>query len=161
MNKGPRGRNQPRQRTLADALRRFAAKCVHDPVTGCVLWIGGKTRGRGKTAYYGSFKYEGKRWYAHRWAAKFIMGLEIENLDVDHKCCNTLCQFHLQAVTKDVNGAYYWLRIEKGILDLPPPDEVDEDGVPYYLPPIWFKIFSKPVGVEVIPDLTTEDVFVG
>lgn len=122
---------------VVDALTRFLEKCVHDPVTGCVLWIGGTTCGRGKTRKYGSFSYQGIRWYAHRWAAKFIHGLDIEGMDVDHKCGNTLCQFHLQATTKDVNGAYYWIRVQVGIIDLPEPDLIDDDGIPYHSPPEW------------------------
>lgn len=128
--------NKPRP----TALQRFLAKCQFDAVTGCVLWTGGKTRGRGKTSWYGSFWYEGRRWTAHRWAAKHIHGLCIDQMDVDHKCCNTLCQAHLQAVPGQENTALYWLRVEKGIIDLPPPPVSDEYGVPFYLPPPWFEL---------------------
>ncbi len=134
-NRDAKGRIAPGEHR--SALLRFLDKCVHDPVTGCVNWIGGTTCGRGKTRKYGSFKYKGKRWYAHRWAAKFILGLDIDDLDVDHKCGNTLCQFHLQATTKDVNSAYYWIRVQVGIIDLPEPDAIDDDGIPFYLPPSW------------------------
>lgn len=127
-----------RYRKARSALERFLAKCRFDPSTGCVVWQGGKTRGRGKTAWYGSFWYEGKRWTAHRWAARFIHGLEIADLDVDHMCGNTLCQAHLQAIPGLVNSAYYWIRVEKGVFDLPPPNAQDEDGVPFYLAPEWF-----------------------
>lgn len=126
------------------ALQRFLAKCVHDPVTGCVNWIGGKTCGQGKTRKYGSFKYKGKRWLAHRWAAKFIHGLDIDDLDVDHKCGNTLCQFHLQATTKDVNSAYYWIRVQVGIFELPEPDMIDDDGIPFHSPPDWMPKAPQP-----------------
>lgn len=135
-------------KTLADDIRRFVSKCRFDATTGCVLWVAGKTRGRGKTAWYGSFKYQGKRWSAHRWAAKYILGLEIDDLDVDHKCNNTLCQLHLQAVTKDVNSAYYWIRVEKGVFDLPEPDAIDDDGIPYYWPPAWFAQFTDRSGQD-------------
>ena len=56
-------------------LERFIAKCRFEPRTGCVRWIGGKTSGRGNTALYGSFWFEGRRWFAHRWAAAYIHGL--------------------------------------------------------------------------------------
>lgn len=130
---------QGRFKRVLSPLERFLSKCRFDPYTGCVLWVGGKTRGRGKTAWYGVFWYEGKRWSAHRWAAKRIHGLEIEGLDVDHKCNNTLCQHHLQATTGLVNSAYYWIRIEKGVFDLPEPQARDEMDIPFFWPPAWFK----------------------
>lgn len=133
-----------RFRTGRTALERFLSKCRFDAVTGCVVWVGGKTRGRGKTAWYGSFWYEGRRWTAHRWAAQFIHGLEIAGMDVDHKCGNTLCQHHLQAVTGLVNSAYYWIRVEKGVYELPEPDSEDEDGIPFYAAPAWFPVAPAP-----------------
>lgn len=120
-------------------LQRFLEKCEFDAVTGCVLWRGGKTRGRGKTSWYGSFWYAGKRWAAHRWAALHIHGLHIEGLDVDHECGNTLCQAHLQAVESLENTALYWLRVEKGIEPAPAVTELEEGGVPFYIPPAWFE----------------------
>lgn len=57
---------------------------------------------------------------------------------MDHKCTNTLCQHHLQAIPGDVNSAYYWIRIEKGVLDLPEPDGEDAYGVPFFFAPDWF-----------------------
>lgn len=120
-------------------LQRFLQKCEFDPITGCVLWKGGKTRGRGKTSWYGSFWFEGRRWAAHRWAAQHIHGLNIEGLDVDHECGNTLCQAHLQAVHSLENTALYWLRVEKG-LETPPPELKQEDGgIPFYIAPTWFE----------------------
>jgi hypothetical protein len=119
-------------------LERFLSKCRFDPATGCVIWVGGKTRGRGKTARYGSFWYRGKRWTAHRWAAQHIHGLEIAGLDVDHKCGNTLCQAHLQAIPGLVNSALYWVRVSVGMIDHPEPDAVDPAGIPFYSPPPWF-----------------------
>ncbi len=132
-----------RYRASATALERFLAKCEFDPTTGCVLWIGGKTRGRGKTSWYGSFKYLGRRWTAHRWAAKFILGIEIEDRDVDH-CCphtnrpNTLCVRHLQAVTGRVNTALYWIRVQVGLEPEPESYQPDPEGIPFYDPPDWF-----------------------
>lgn len=106
-----------------------------------MIWVGGKTRGRGKTAWYGSFWYEGKRWTAHRWAARFIHGLEIKDRDVDH-CCphgpNTLCVQHLQAVSGRVNTALYWIRVQVGLEEPPPEAEDDPDGIPWFDPPPWF-----------------------
>lgn len=129
---------------LESALRRFLAKCEFDPFTGCVNWIGGKTKGRGKTRDYGTFWFAGKRWSAHRWAAKYIHGFNIDDLDVDHECCNTLCQRHLQPLPGDVNSAYYWIRLEKGVFGDPEQaneresaQRASDDAIPFHEPPDW------------------------
>jgi hypothetical protein len=85
---------------IATALKRFRKFCAFEPHTGCVVWIGGTTSGRGHNVPYGSFWFNGQRWFAHRWAAKFIHGLEIDGHQVDHKCPhidmpNTLCVEHV------------------------------------------------------------------
>lgn len=97
---------------LRRARARFIAKCRFDPRTGCVLWEGGQTRGRGNTAAYGSFWFDGRRWFAHRWAAAFIHGLEVDGLQVGHNCPwtadghpNTLCVQHVQGQTQAENLA--------------------------------------------------------
>lgn len=127
-----------RFRVSRAALDRFLDKCRFNPVTGCVEWIGGKTRGRGKTSWYGSFWAEGKAWKAHRWAARFIHGLEIDGMEVDHECGNTLCVHHLQVCTGSVNRELYWIRVEVGLE--PEPDEPgpEDDGIPWFDPPDWF-----------------------
>lgn len=146
-----------------DALERFKAKCEFDATTGCVVWTGGTTRGRGNTATYGSFWYEGRRWFAHRWAAVHIHGLNVGGLQVAH-CCphtggkpNSLCVQHVQAQSQLDNLAElharrrcveqsneerrYWLFVELGIE--PPPPVFDPDElpglVPFYEPPEWFR----------------------
>lgn len=120
-------------------LLRFAQYCRHDAVTGCINWIGGKTRGRGKTCYYGAFWFEGRSWRAHRWAGLFVHGLEVRRDDhVDHKCCNTLCVQHLQATTPSYNTALYWIRVQVGLEELEPERLAeDPDGIPFYAPPAW------------------------
>jgi hypothetical protein len=130
-----------------DALARFLAKCRFDPGTGCVLWIGGTTCGHGKNSKYPAFWYEGKRWFGHRWAAKFIHGLEIEGMQVDH-CCdmhshlthpNTLCVQHLQSFPPSINRELQWIRVQVGI-DPAPIVNVEEPytSIPFYPPPKWF-----------------------
>lgn len=131
---------------VANPLARFLAKCRFNACTGCVEWIGGKTRGRGKTRWYGSFWYGGKRWLAHRWAALHIHGIEIAGMDVDHKCTNTLCVRHLQAVPQSVNTALYWIRAEVGLEPYQDEPEVDSEGVPFYLPPVWLPHDPAPPG---------------
>lgn len=142
-------------------MRRFVEKCEFDPRTGCVLWTGAKSWGRGKSIRYGAFKYEGKSWLAHRWSAKFIHGFDIEGLQVDH-CCpihragepllpNTLCVHHVQPLSGMKNR---WLQTERrrfyvhlqvgllpyeeiyGEFDCVPP----EDAIPFYEEPEWLKV---------------------
>lgn len=143
-----------------DALQRFAAKCDFDPVTGCVVWTGGTTAGRGNSAVYGSFWYEGRRWFAHRWAAVHIHGLPVEGVQVGH-CCphtlgkpNTLCVEHVEPQTQLENLAelhgrrkveqstterQYWLFVQIGLEREPEVYEPDPEGIPFYEPPEWFR----------------------
>jgi hypothetical protein len=141
------------------ALERFAEKCRFDPVTGCVLWTGGTTAGRGNTARYGSFWYEGERWAAHRWSAIHIKGLALGTNQAGH-CCpcgpNTLCVEHVTGQTQlenldELNGRLkakaqqssadkqFWLFVQLEIEPAPAVQEIDPDAVPFYEPPEWFK----------------------
>lgn len=126
----------PGGRPKGDALARFAAKCRFDPVTGCVEWTGGTTSGKGSVCEYGSFWFEGRRWFAHRWAARFIHGLEIDGLDVDHECRNRLCQQHLQAIPHNHNCWLVWARQQEE-------PEVELNGIPFHLEPAWLKPFIQ------------------
>lgn len=109
-------------------LERFLRKCRFDPLTGCTLWIGGTTQGRGHSAPYGSFWFEGRRWFAHRWAAKYIHGLDIADRQVDHCCvervglpaAQTLCVDHLQAIPPAINRELQWIRAQVGLNPTPP-----------------------------------------
>lgn len=142
------------------AIERFAAKCEFDPGTGCVLWTGGTTSGQGNTVRYGSFWFDGRRWFAHRFAAQFIHGIEITGTTVGH-CCkpvpNSLCVEHLEAqsLTENVgerNTRYAanqraderqgYLLLQLGINEpepKPEPPAGELDGVPFYDPPAWFR----------------------
>lgn len=131
-------------------LERFLSFCRFEPETGCVVWTGGTTQGRGHHVPYGSFWAEGRRWFAHRWAAKNIHGLEIEELQVDH-CCpaipkpNTLCVEHLQAVTpkmnRDLQTRRKFIHLQVGLVDYRDvygPDAEDfEERPPFFTPPSW------------------------
>lgn len=134
---------------MREALRRFLAKCRHDPETGCVMWTGGKTQGRGHNAPYGAFWFEGRRWFAHRWAARYIHGLDIDDMQVDHCCPNrpkphTLCVSHLQAVTakmnRDLQTRRNYIHLQVGLIDYEdmfgPPEE-PEERIPFYPEPDW------------------------
>ena len=133
---------------LLSPLERFRRYCRFEPETGCVVWTGGRVRGRGKHGWYGAFHFEGRGWRAHRWAAKFIHGLDIDRVghQVDH-CCphierpNTMCVEHLQLVPASVNRELQWIRAEVGLDDPPEPSGGAEPGmVPFYSPPAWLAV---------------------
>jgi hypothetical protein len=154
--KGNCGFHNQRRKT---SLQRFAEKCAFDPVTGCVMWVGGATSGHGHNQPYGSFWFEGERWFAHRWAAIHIHGFEITGLQVDHNCpCgpSTLCVQHIKPETSAINLALqhlrpgraiqsldtrqYWLFVEKGVEPYREPvREIPE--IPFFEPPEWLKPF--------------------
>lgn len=123
------------------ALQRFVAKCRFNPCTGCVEWIGARTRGQGKTAWYGGFWFNGKTVLAHRWAAEHIHGLPVTpDMQVDHECRNTLCVQHLQVVTPTVNRELQWIRVQVGLDPDPEPYAPDpEMWVPFFTEPEWLR----------------------
>lgn len=142
-------------------LERFAEKCAFDPVTGCVMWVGAQTAGRGHSEPYGGFYYEGRMWLAHRWAAIHIHGHDIDGLQVDH-CCpagpSTLCVEHVRPETAARNRelqhlrpgrAYqtletrqWWVLVMKGY-EQEPERPRETDGVPFYHPPEWLRPFLR------------------
>jgi len=148
-----------------DALQRFASKCRFDATTGCVVWGGGKTRGRGNTAEYGSFWYEGRRWFAHRWAGVLIHGLRLDGVQAGHTCANSLCVEHVigqtlaenmaeqierlgppgtrraRAVEQTNEQRQFWLLVERGYEQLPPPPAPEPDEIPFHTPPEWLRPF--------------------
>lgn len=135
-----------------ETLRRFYAKLEVDPChgfegTACVLWTGGKSCGQGKTIKYGVLKHNGRRWYAHRWVAKYIHGQEIDFKQVDHQCNRPLCVAHLLAMTPEWNRELQWIRVQVGIDDNPRPQFApDEHAVPFYDPPEWYKVLTLMFG---------------
>lgn len=152
---------QPNQHTIRglSALERFARKCRFDPATGCVLWIGGTSAGRGNTALYGRFWDGEKMHYAHRWSARNIHGLEIDDYQVGH-CCpagpNTLCVQHLEPQTQLENlkeqsdrrrqsskERQFWLFVQLGIEPAPGMGSPIADDVPFFTPPAWLRPFLK------------------
>ena len=145
------------------ALLRFVDKCRFVPETGCVVWTGGQTKGRGHNAPYGSFWYDGRRWFAHRWAAKFIHGQDIEGMQVDH-CCphthkpDTLCVQHVQSITPDLNRELqhrrFWAHLACGLISYEDafgtePDEPAE-SIPFWPEPDWYK---KALQVKAFTDM--------
>jgi hypothetical protein len=152
------GSNGQLEGTLSP-LERFRKYCHFDPTTGCVLWVGGTASGHGKSAPYGVFWYERARWFAHRWAAKHIHGLDIDEFTVDH-CCdpwraggtepllpNTLCVQHVQALSRVDNTLLAmqrrtWVLTQKGYYE-PPPLFAELEAppgphvTPFHEPPAW------------------------
>ena len=149
------------------ALQRFAEKCVFDYSTGCVLWTGGTSTGRGNTTRYGVFWAEGRRVFAHRWAAVHIHGIDLGSNEAGH-CCpdgpNSLCVQHLEGQTKAENIAERNTRVAKanqdamtrqaylflqlGIGGEPSEPETNSrascDIVPFHSPPAWLRPYIKP-----------------
>lgn len=131
-------------------MERFLSFCRFEPETGCVVWTGGRSMGRGHHVPYGAFWFEGRRWAAHRWSAKFIHGHEVEGMDVDH-CCeniphpNTLCVDHVQAITPAQNRFLQtrrkWAHLECGLASYEdyygPQRDPPLDLPPLYQPPAW------------------------
>lgn len=74
-----------RRSVSPDAIERFNAKWKADE-NGCHVWTANRDHG------YGAFKFKGKAWRAHRWALRFIAGVElIDGLQCDHLCNNRAC----------------------------------------------------------------------
>lgn len=145
------------------ALDRFAEKCEFDAATGCVLWTGGTSAGRGNTTRYGVFWDDGRRVFAHRWAAVNIHGIDLGSDEAGH-CCphgpNSLCMQHLEGQTKADNIAERNTRVAKTVqpaetrqfylfkqlgIGEPEPEAPVTAGVPgFYEPPEWFQPYIKP-----------------
>ena len=111
----PKGNNYRATGINLTPLERFMAKCRFDAGTGCVIWTGAKTSGRGHSAPYGSFWFENRRWFAHRWAAQHIHGHAIDGLQVEHYCPNrshpnTLCVEHVHPLPSLFNRELQTLR---------------------------------------------------
>jgi len=155
-----------------DPIARFAEKCRFDPTTGCVLWTGGTTRGRGNSAVYGSFWYDGRRWFAHRFAAVHIHGLDLGHDTVGH-CCpggpRTLCVEHVarQSLGDNVaernvrhanlarqtaNERQYWLLVERGYEQAPEQAANDDpDDIPFHAPPEWLRPYLPVASADAAP----------
>lgn len=157
------------------ALERFAEKCEFDPTTGCVLWTGGTSNGKGNTTRYGVFWDDGRRVFAHRWAAVHIHGIDLGTDEAGH-CCpgkpNSLCVQHLTGQTKAENIAerntrvakvakaaqsaetrQFYLFMQLGISEPEPITAASADVpmVPFYEPPEWFRPFIKKANDDDCP----------
>lgn len=160
----PKGNQAWRQRGKP-ALQRFAEKCVFDYSTGCVLWAGATSAGHGNTTRYGVFWAEGRRVFAHRWAAVHIHGIELGSYEAGH-CCphgpNSLCVQHVEGQTKadniaernrrvakanqDAQTRRFYLFQQLGIYEAEPAPAVTspDAGIPFHEPPPWLRPYLKP-----------------
>ena len=83
---------------LEHRKKRFMTRVRKDPETGCWIWTGQKDsskHGKKGNRRYGRFRTQTnkkiKNWRAHRWAAKHLGGMDIENKLVCHECDVPLC----------------------------------------------------------------------
>ena len=111
----------------ASDIARFLSLCELDPATGCLLWLGAKSRGQGNTHWYGSFTPTGHHSVrAHKFFAVAILGLRPERHvhHLDHTCQNTLCVCHIECVSILTNLHRRWSRASRATpvsLATPPP----------------------------------------
>lgn len=91
-------------------IRRFA-KYV-ERKGNCLLWRGGRSRGKGNKQWYGSFWVRavggrrGKSVRAHKFAAVAILGLRpAQGQEVDHGCHATRCVSCLSVLSQQANQA--------------------------------------------------------
>lgn len=65
----------------------------------CWVWIAGLSSG------YGSFRYKGRAWLAHKFMYEMLIGRVKVGLQLDHLCRNRKCVFpgHLEEVTQKEN----------------------------------------------------------
>lgn len=162
----PGNRYACRENRAKTPMQRFAEKCVFDYSTGCVLWTGGTATGRGNTTRYGVFWAEGRRVFAHRWAAVHIHGIELGSNEAGH-CCphgpNSLCVQHLEGQTKadniaernrrvakanqDARTRQFYLFKQLGICEDEPESNLEKgfDAIPFHQPPAWLRPYIQPM----------------
>lgn len=74
---------------------------------GCWFWTGARSRGRGNSKWYGTFKFRGKRIRAHRFADDHLAGRGplASGWHRDHTCEFSLCvnPGHLERTTHEEN----------------------------------------------------------
>lgn len=85
--------------------RRFWAKAIPEPMSGCWLWFGAAHE-RG----YGHFCVNHVVERAHRVAYKMLVGPIDDDLEIDHKCRTQCCvnPHHLEVVTHSTNIQRWW-----------------------------------------------------
>ncbi len=81
-------------------LKRFEAKYIPEPNSGCWLWLG-----TGNQHGYGRFVVNGQITLAHRFAYETLKGPLVDGLELDHLCRMRCCvnPDHLEQVTHAEN----------------------------------------------------------
>jgi hypothetical protein len=81
-------------------LKRFEAKYIPEPNSGCWLWIGS-----GNQYGYGRFLISGQNTLAHRFSYETFKGPLLDGLELDHLCRMRCCvnPDHLEQVTHEEN----------------------------------------------------------
>lgn len=103
-----------------------------------LLWRGARSRGRGNTAWYGTFSAQGKSVRAHKFYAVAVLGLRprtgIHHLD--HTCPDSLCVSCIQLEVEAINLKLRWIRVQVGLDE----DKVRGEVVEYLASqgPEWF-----------------------
>lgn len=88
----------------------LASKISVEPMTGCWLWIGARSKGE-RCGGYGSVLHDGASRQAHRVVWEHLHGVLDDGLTLDHVksrgCASILCcnPWHLEPVTRSVNNA--------------------------------------------------------
>jgi len=112
---------------------RFLRKCIWLERHQCLIWIAARSRGRGNTAWYGSFWLpkrilpDGRVWpgrtvRAHKFYAVAVLGLRPEpGRHLDHTCQDSLCVRHIECVPELVNLARRWAGYQLDFWDGNPP----------------------------------------
>lgn len=123
-------------------LTRFLSFCdeyvsPHDGHTH-LLWRGGRSRGRGNTAWYGTFTAQGKSVRAHKFYGVAFLGLRPKSgiHHLDHFCPDSLCVSCIRKEVEAINLKLRWIRVQVGLDE----DKV-RDAVTQYLAvqePDWF-----------------------
>ncbi len=86
----------------APPIKRFEAKYIPEPNSGCWLWTGAHTR----KSNYGCF-FDGKKQVgSHVFSYEYHVGPIAVGMDLDHLCRNRYCvnPQHLEAVPRQVNA---------------------------------------------------------
>jgi len=89
---------------LVDAEERFNKYVRRTPK--CWEWTGTGD------SLYGNFRFQGRTYYAHRYAYASWVGQIEDGMVIHHKCGNTRCvrPTHLQAISRANNTAEMWER---------------------------------------------------
>lgn len=125
-----------------------------------LVWAGAKSRGRGNTAWYGSFSTKGKAVRAHKFYAVAILGLRprfgIDHLD--HGCPDSLCVSCISVVPEWVNLALRWIRVQVGLDEDKIRDAIVDYGVRKgYLPEPDFPIADMSFEDALLMGCVTND----